>query len=303
MTINRQNFPNPPLEGIIVPVITPVNGDGKVDEAAFRAVLGRCIEGGVHGLFVGGTSGIGPLLPDQQWRRMLEIALDQVKGQRPLLAGVMETSTPRAIERIRHLEGLGFKYFVLTPTFYVPIRQHDEFMAHFGACRQATGMEMVVYNIPPCTGSTIPAETVLEMARRGWTRTCKDSSNDAAFFADLCRRGKEHGLGVFQGNYPHFTTLLELRAAGVVPVPGNIDPRPLADAWNALRAGDIETLQRLQPRIDALWQAMVSGFDFLSGNIYALQLLGIGSGEVIAPLQPASEERRKAIEAYLKREE
>ena len=66
------------IEGVVVPLLTPVDENEHVDESAFRTLIGHCIRGGADGLFVGGTSGFGPLLTDDQWKRLMEIARDEV---------------------------------------------------------------------------------------------------------------------------------------------------------------------------------------------------------------------------------
>ena len=89
---------NRKLHGVIVPVITPLDAQEDVDEAAFRKGLRRLIHAGVHGIFVGGSAGEGPLLVDAQWRRMVEIAFNEVGDDVPLLAGAIDTSARRARE-------------------------------------------------------------------------------------------------------------------------------------------------------------------------------------------------------------
>ena len=85
------------LHGVIVPVITPTDDKDNVDEPVFRRILRRLVEAGAHAVFVGGSAGEGPLLVDAQWRRMVEIAFDEVGDDLPLLAGVMDTSARRSL--------------------------------------------------------------------------------------------------------------------------------------------------------------------------------------------------------------
>lgn len=288
-----------PLAGVIPPVLTPMTDDVTVDEPAFAALLKRMIDAGADGLFVGGTAGLGPLLTEAPWRRMVEIGQETAGGRVPVLAGVMETSTARAVERVRTLAAMGVKRYVLTPTFYITPRTADQFLRHFGAAAEASDLEMIVYNIPACTGSAIPPEVMLDMARRGWTRTVKDSSGDREVFETLCREGAAVGLGVFQGLKPELAWLAEIGAAGIVPVPANVEPETLVEGWRAATAGDTDRLPALQARIDALWGTLVEGYDFLSGAAYALSRQGMGSGYLPMPLSPCNPERQKAVDARL----
>jgi dihydrodipicolinate synthase/N-acetylneuraminate lyase len=70
----------------------------------------------------------------------------------------------------------------VTPTFYIALDREEEFLAHFEDCRNATDMEMVVYNIPSCVGSSIPVSVIEAAAENGWSSCCKESSGDRDFF-------------------------------------------------------------------------------------------------------------------------
>ena len=83
-------------------------------------------------------------------------------------------------------------------------------------------MEMLPYNIPQCTGSTLAVETMLTMAKRGWARYCKESSGDWAYLNELIHRGKDAGLTVLAGDEPTSGKALLAGAGGIVPVCANL---------------------------------------------------------------------------------
>lgn len=290
----------PPLRGIIPPLLTPLTASGGLDRAALRRLAARLLAGGVDAVFVGGTAGLGPLLTERLYAELMEESLAAFAGRLPLLAGVIETSTPRALERIRLLESLGVEHFVLTSTYYLAPRDQEQILTHFGRCAEATTMAMTAYDIPACVGVSITPETIAEMARRGWLAAVKDSSGDAAHFARLCALGRETGLPVFQGLRPVMLELQRLGAAGCVPVPGNVCPALFAQAWRAAQAGDVATAARLQERIDRLWSALVAPGDFLSGSLYALAQEGLLAELLPEPLSLAAPARRTAIDQALR---
>lgn len=292
---------NSPLQGVIVPAITPVDDEDRVDEAAFRAGLRRLIAGGVDGIFVGGSAGEGPLLTDREWERMAGIAADEVRGDAPLLGGAMDASTPRVLHKLRLLARLGYAHAVVTPTYYLTLRHPDEYLRLFGACVEAAGeMEIVAYNIPPCTGSILPAETVVAMARRGWIRTIKDSSGDFDYLCRLLAEGAEHGLRVLQGDELAIGEGLRAGAVGIVPVGANYDLGVYRRACRAASDGDEAAMGRCMARIMALRQALVlAGPQWIAGVKYALSQLGIGSGKPISPLQPLTPAQRAAVDAFM----
>jgi len=293
-----------PLHGVVVPVITPIDEDENVDEAAFRRVIRRLIGAGVHGLFVGGSAGEGPLLATGQWRRMAGTALEEAGDALPVLCGVMETSTRRACERIRTLRDVGFRRFVLTPTFYLTVRTDKEYLRHFGQAKEAAGdMEMAAYNIPQCTGSCLPVLTVREMAARGWIRCCKESSGDLAYLTEMVDGGREVGLRVLVGDEAIGGQALLAGARGIVPVCANYDPWTFVRLYEAAVRGDSGEVARQMARVTALRQRLVlSGPCWLAGVKYALAALGIGSGRPASPLEPADAQRRAVIEALVRQD-
>ena len=321
------------LHGLIVPVITPIDAREDVDEAAFRRALRRLVEAGVHGIFVGGSAGEGPLLPDRQWRKMIEIAFDEVGagkgGRRPLpeppdqpsvgarpaaqeasdrfpalLGGAIDTSTRRVCDKVRILGEIGYRHFVVTPTFYLASKTADEHLRLFGEARAAGGeMEMTAYNIPQCTGAAIAADTICQMAERGWIRSCKESSGERAYVMEIIRRGKPLGLTVLAGDERTSDEALLAGAAGIVPVCANYDPAMFLRLYAAGRRGDREQLAGVMDELRALHEALVfSGPYWLSGIKYALSILGIGSGRPLAPLPAADARAIACIDARVKRD-
>lgn len=174
-----------------------------MDEAAFRLLLDRLLGGGVHALFVTGTAGLGSFLTNGTYERAVRIAAEHVAGRVPVLAGVLEPSTARAVERARMARDAGADAVVAVAPFYFRVQNERQLLRHFELIRDAAE-EMAVYNLPGCTGTEIPLAVVGEMARRGWITACKDSSGNADYFAGLCRLGGETGLRVYQGLRPDF---------------------------------------------------------------------------------------------------
>ena len=288
------------LSGVIVPVITPVDDEERVEEATFRRILRRLIDAGVHALFVGGSAGEGPLLVTREWQRMVEIACDEVNGALPLLGGAMDTSTGRVKEKIRHLAKTGFKYFVLTPSYYYNLQSPGEHLRLFSqAAESSDGMQMIVYNIPSAVNTQIPVEVVVELARRGLTKYCKESSADIAYFRRLMIEAAPYGLKVFMGEEPNIAEALLGGASGIVPVCANLEPETFIRAYQAGLRKDRAELARLQerillvrshlPRLAPCW---------IAGVKYSVAVLGLGSGRPVSPLQPLTSEEREKLENF-----
>jgi 4-hydroxy-tetrahydrodipicolinate synthase len=292
------------LCGVVVPIITPLDAEEKIDEDGLRRLIRRLSEAGVHGLFVGGSAGEGPLLPADQWRRMAEVAFDEVKGRMPLLGGVMDTSTRRVCEKVSVLRTIGYSHFVLTPTYYLAARAESEQLRLFGEAREAGGnMEMIAYNIPQCTGACLAVDTLCEMARRGWLRCCKESSGDITYFNDLVRRGGVIGLSVLGGDEVTLVEELRAGAAGIVPACGNIVPGLFIQAFEAAERSDWTEVAHIHEEIMRIRAPLVTGgTNWLSGIKYAASLMEGGSGKAMSPLEPVGPQQKRNIERLLGKE-
>ncbi len=286
------------LRGVIVPLITPVDGEDRVDGAGLRKAVRFVVDAGVHGIFCGGSAGEGPLLAMGEWTRMSETVFDECGGRVDLLGGAIETSTARVIEKIRILRDIGYRNIVVAPTFYLALKSPEEHLRLFGAAKEACGdRELIAYNIPSCTGSEIAVETFVEMARRGWIRYCKESSGNVAYFRRLAAAGKEAGLRAFMGDEDAIAEGLRAGACGVVPVCANYEPATFLAAYAAAGRGDAAELDRAQQRIRFLRERLcIRGVSWVAGVKYASASIGIGSGRPVSPLQPAAAEQRKLID-------
>jgi 4-hydroxy-tetrahydrodipicolinate synthase len=286
------------ISGVIVPVVTPIDGNERVDEKAFRAVIRRCINSGVRGIFVGGSAGMGPMFTDTEWKRAMEIARDEVRHECSLMAGVICTSTACALERIRFLEQIHYETMVVTPTYYITLSRDEDFKTHFEECRQASDMEMIIYNIPSCTYSQIPLGVVEDMADRNWFSAIKESSGNRQYFKQMALIAERHNITLLQGNEPDIEWGLKLGASGIVPVCANFEPKTFVQACAAAAEADYIRLKELQGRIDYLREnLLVQSELWISGIMYGLKTLGIGSGIPLKPLPQVSEKTKQRIDS------
>lgn len=285
--------PDIPLGGVIVPMATPLDESGRVDSDGCRRLARRLVQEGADGIFLGGSAGMGPMLADGQWSELVWAATSAVDPDATVLAGIMETSTPRAVERIRMARRLGLRRFVVTPSFYITLSRPAEFLEHFLACADAAGGPIILYNIPGCTYSTIPIPVVEAVAARGLAAGIKESSGDADYFRQILRAGREHGVPVLQGNEPDIHWSMQEGAAGAVPVCANVAPELYRDLVRAARNGGGDRAQHLQAGANALRQSVLLGeHNWIAGIMEAIRVLGFGSGRVLAPLQRVEDPAR-----------
>jgi 4-hydroxy-tetrahydrodipicolinate synthase len=246
------------LTGVIIPILTPTDKNGAVIAPALRAHADFLIEAGVHGFFVGGSAGEGPLLTDKEWQRMLEIMIEHVGDKLPLLAGVQDTSTPRVLERLKVVERLKYPFAVVTPPYYFPCKHVPDQARHFATCIESTSVEIIPYNIPQLTQANVPPETYRELLKRHKVRYIKDSGPDVGQIKAIVQEFGPAGIKVFAGN--DFTAVDTMRAGatGYISGSANFVPEILLGIYHASKACDWAKAEQLQRQLTEILNAIVT---------------------------------------------
>ncbi|MDX2919427.1 dihydrodipicolinate synthase family protein, partial [Streptomyces sp. NE06-03C] len=166
-----------PLHGVVPPVCTPLDARGEVDTASLTRLVGHLVDGGVHGLFALGSTSEVAYLTDAQRALALETVVAATAGRVPVLAGVIDTTTPRVVQHARTAKELGADALVATAPFYT--RTHPkEIAGHFRRLRADVDLPLFAYDIPVAVHSKLSAALVRELAEDGTLAGLKDSSGD-----------------------------------------------------------------------------------------------------------------------------
>ncbi|MEW6660301.1 MAG: 4-hydroxy-tetrahydrodipicolinate synthase [Thermodesulfobacteriota bacterium] len=273
------------LKGAFTAIVTPFK-NGQLDEEAYRALIERQIEGGIHGIVPCGTTGESPTLSHAEHKRVVEICLDQVKKRVPVIAGAGSNSTAESVELTKHAEAAGANYALLITPYYNKPTQEGLFQ-HYKTIAGATKIPMVVYNVPGRTSVNLLPETMARLAGIPNIVGLKDATGDlkqGAKTLELC--GDK--IAVLSGD--DFTTfpLLCVGGKGVISVVSNVVPGDMAGMCDAYFKGDLEGAKKLHYKMWPLTEAM-----FFETNPVpvktAMKMLGMITGEVRQPLCPMSE--------------
>ena len=238
--------------GLIPPVITPFK-DGEIDFDSLGRVIDFLLEGGVNGLFIGGSSGEVAYLTDSQRYESVRYTVERVAGRVPVLAGAIDTTAHRVIEQAKRAEALGVDAVVAACPFYA-INDMNEIADHFRAIAAAVKVPLFAYDVPVrLNGKKLSRDMLVQLGTEGVLAGVKDSSGDDVGFRRLVAANEKagHPLALLTGHECVVDGMLLLGGDGVVPGYGNVEPRPYADMWAASRRGDWAEVRRLQDKICA----------------------------------------------------
>lgn len=289
---------SPSFRGVITPVITALDSSGDLDPHAQAQVIERQLGAGVHGIFVAGTTGEGAFLSSARLRRLVELAVAQVAGRVPVLAGVLAPGTDQVIALAREAAGAGADGLVVTTPFYVA-SSPAELVRHFRRAAAAVDLPVLAYSIPPMTHQQLPLAVVESLFAGDVVVGLKDSGHDLDATLGAVALGSVYGKVVLPGYEPHALAALEAGADGIVTSVANVDPARFVALWDAVRSSELAAARALQAQVTRLAESFSTPTDelgatssLIAGIKAACQLLGVVPGRaVLGPLAelPASE--------------
>ena len=284
------------FKGYFTALITPFR-QGKVDEAAYRALIDWQIAKGIGGLVPCGTTGESPTLSHDEHHRVVEICIEQAKGRVPVIAGAGSNSTAEAVEFTRHAKKAGATAALHVMPYYNKPTQAGLY-EHFKAINDAVDIPVLIYNIPPRSVVNMTVETMTRLSKLKNIVGVKDATADLArptlmriaAGPDFCQMSGEDGtaLAFFaQGGH------------GCISVTSNVAPRQCVEVYKAWADGDFKKALDLHTRLMTLHDAM-----FVETNPmpvkYAAGLLGKCTGELRLPMVTPLPGSRERIEAAMR---
>jgi 4-hydroxy-tetrahydrodipicolinate synthase len=240
--------------------------DETVDKASLRRLIDFLIEGGVHGIWVMGTTGEFPLLPESERARAVALTVEHVADRVPVIANVGDSSTALALRHARHAVEAGADALACTPPHYY-LHSMDEVITHYRALKEAfPERPLFIYNIPQTVKVRMTLEATLQLAREGTASGIKDSQNDLQWFRSLAaavrQEGREAQFRLFLGTRTLIDVGIVAGAHGAIPANSNVVPRACVMAYESAVAGDWATArsaQALATRYDDLAEVARGG--------------------------------------------
>ncbi|MFN0169674.1 MAG: dihydrodipicolinate synthase family protein [Bryobacteraceae bacterium] len=293
------------LSGIVPAIGTPLTEGDRVDEAGLRRLVRYLLGGGVHGIFSNGSMGGFAFLTDDEQIRSIATTVAEVNHRVPVLAGLGETSTSRAVRMARRIAAEGVDALCALPPFFFFATQ-DHLIAYFSEIAAAVDVPLVLYDNPGLTKNGLEPETIAELTRRIPTLGgIKVSDERMTKLQDILH--VTSGLDdffVFTGSEFLILAALQAGCQGCVGGLHNLCPHLAVALWDAWKRGDLETAGKLQRDLIETWQL------FRQGSIWgafdeALRYLGICERATGAPYVTAVDEAgrtevRRILDRYVK---
>jgi 1-pyrroline-4-hydroxy-2-carboxylate deaminase len=286
----------PMWRGVYPAATTQFAEDGSVDLAGTQKVLGALVDDGVDGLIVLGTCGENNSLEPDEKRAVLKAAVEAVGGRVPLVTGVSELTTDRAVAYAKDAAAIGLDALMVLPAMvYVP--QPHELAAHLRRVAEATPLPVMLYNNPPAYRVSIGFDVLDALADVPNIVAIKESAPDPRRFTDLINR---HGdrFALMAGLDDVALEGLLLGATGWVSGLTSAFPRESVALVAAVEQGDLDTARAIYRWFMPLLH-LDAEHDLVQSIKLAEQVMGRGSERVRMPRMPLQGARRDEVIAMV----
>ena len=283
--------------GVGTALVTPFTPAGDLDEAAVRRLGRRQIDAGIHFLVPCGTTGENPTLSDAERVRIVELLVEEARGQVPVLAGAGGYNTREVIHLAREMAKAGAAGLLsVTPYYNKPTQ--DGLYQHYRAIADSTPLPVIVYNVPGRTGCNVEPTTLARLAEVANIVGVKEASGNIGQMADICQLVPPEFI-VLSGDDAVTLPLMAIGGRGVVSVASNEIPGEMAKMVEAAERGDFAAARQIHQRVLPLMQ-----INFVESNPVpvkaAMAMMGL-IGEVYRlPMCPPRPESRQRIEKVLR---
>lgn len=291
------------MHGIIPPLVTPLVDRDTLDLPGLERLLEHVLSGGVHGLFILGTTGEAPSLGYRLRRELIERVCRQVAGRVPVLVGITDTAFVESVAIAAQAADAGATALVLATPYYFPAGQ-TELQGYVERLVAQLPLPLVLYNMPALTKVWFELRTLENLSTLERIVGIKDSSGDLAYFGSLMSLRKQRpDWSIMIGPEAMLPEAMALGGDGGVSGGANIYPRLFVELYEAARQNDQARLAKAKARVDALQRIYDIGkyaSRYIKATKCALSLEGICDDCMAEPFDRFHAPERERVREILR---
>jgi len=277
-------------------LVTPFDEKGRIDFGALEKLVEWQIAQGIDFLVPCGTTGESATMSGDERKAVTAFVVKKAAGRVPVLAGAGGNHTAKAVFWSRDAEAAGADGILsVTPMYNRP--SPEGLVRHFSAIADATGLPIVVYNVPTRTGSDVDVDTLRRLADIPRVVGLKEASPNFGKIARLMTLLPE-SFAVLSGEDATGLALIAMGGKGLISVASNEIPREMTALVRAALEGRGEEARALQRTWLPLME--MNFWESSPGPVKCALSLMKKCGETLRlPLAPVKDETRRRIEAML----
>lgn len=277
------------IKGVVVPIVTPIDEEERIDEAKLREQVDYVIDGGMHGILAFGSNGEFYQIEEDEMERGLKIMVDQAKRRVPVYFGMGAINTRKCVRLAKMAVSAGADgVSILQPMFLKP--NEEELFLHFKTIADAVPeTPVLIYNNPGRVGYSLTADLITRLAHEVDNIVgMKDTSGDITLTEECVRRNRDIEFYVFGGKDTLLYASMCVGAVGGVCTAGNFMPNLIGDVYEKFIAGDMAGSLEAQFKLNPVRLAM-DKVPFPNAAKDMIKLEGRDMGPLYRPSLPTKE--------------
>ncbi|NOU86314.1 N-acetylneuraminate lyase [Paenibacillus sp. LMG 31460] len=291
---NRDSF-----HGIFTALLTPMHENGAIDFDSLTRLVEHQIEQGIHGFYVGGSTGEGFILTSEERKQVLEVVVRAAAGRVTIISHVGCISTMESINLAKHAELQGVDAVSAVVPFYYKVSM-KEIREHYEAIMAAVSVPMIVYHFPGATGVSLSMDFYEQMSRNPQCIGVKFTSLNLFEMQQIRARCGQDFL-IFNGHDEVYSAGAYAGADGAIGSTFNMMPGLFAQMYELVVSENrplMASLQSMQAEANEVIAHMIQ-FDVIAYEKYMLYLQGVlATPTVRQPLKQFTAEEREQIESF-----
>ncbi|MFJ8046328.1 4-hydroxy-tetrahydrodipicolinate synthase [Kitasatospora sp. NPDC096147] len=277
--------PQTPFGRVLTAMVTPFTADGALDLDGAQRLATHLVDSGNDGLVINGTTGESPTTSDAEKAQLVRAVVEAVGDRAHVVAGVGTNDTHHSVELARQAEAAGAHgLLVVTPYYNKP--PQEGLYRHNVAVADATGLPVMLYDIPGRSGVAVSTETMVRLADHPRIVANKDAKGDLVEASWAISRS---GLAWYSGDDALNLPLLSVGAAGFVSVVAHVVAGELRAMLDAFRGGDVAKATAIHQSLLPVFSGMFRTQGVILTKA-ALTLQGHPAGPLRLPLVSATEQ-------------
>lgn len=293
----------PAFSGIIPPMVTPLLSDNlTLDVDGVKHLVEHLVSGGVHGIFILGTTGESTSLSYKTREQLILESCKAVNGRVPVFVGITDTSIEESVRLALVAHNARAAAVVVAPPYYYGLGQEELYKYYWSLASQVE-LPLFLYNMPSHTKINIDVKTVVRLSEHPNIVGLKDSSANAVYFQSLCYLLKDN-FSLLVGPEEITAETVMMGGNGGVNGGANLFPKLYVALYNAALAKDFAKIAILQDLVMEISTRIYTvgsyGSSYLKGLKGALSALGIVNGNIAPPFTTFDEKEMTKVIANIK---
>ncbi len=285
------------FEGSAVAMVTPFNEDLSVNYDKVKELIEFHIKNGTNAILINGTTGESPNISDEEFEKLIKLAVETIDKRVPLIAGTGSNSTSHSLALSKKAEELGADALLLITPYYNKATQ-EGVLQHFTYVADRVNLPIILYNVPGRTSVNLEPETVYKASQHKNIVAVKEASGNISQVVKI-RSLCDKEFAIYSGNDDIIIPTMACHGQGVISVLANVAPKAVSDMTRAYLDGELDKAIDMQMEYTPLIEALFTEPNPIAVKC-AMNHMDMNVGPARLPLTPLAKGHEEQLLKALK---